>query len=117
MRFYRHAAIHAAIGNLYIGYGPLNWLNTCVDGTSSKTQRTPLFCHGILTGRIALVHTDRWAYLEYLTEIDEASARQLDNALVERVGRIERGEEEPRFQWRTRWFGYLEEAPRVRPRR
>jgi hypothetical protein len=84
------------------------WLHTYVDGRHSKEARTPMYCRLVPTGEIALVHLVEWFYTDDLTEIDEEEARALDSALVDRIARIEGGEE-VQLSKRTKYHGYLKE--------
>jgi hypothetical protein len=106
MKFYKHTSTKT---DLFIQLGDaLEWLTTYVDGRHSKEPRTPFYCRLVPTGEIALVHVVKWVYEECLAEINEEEARALDTALVDRIARIERGEEQPRFH-RTKYYGLLQE--------
>ena len=85
------------------------WLYTYVDGRRSKEARTPMFCRLVSTGEIALVHLVEWFYTDDLTEISEQAARAFDNALVDRIARIEGGEE-VQLSKRTKYHGYLKDV-------
>jgi hypothetical protein len=109
MKYYRHGVTTT---DLFIMLGDTpQWLNTHVDGGHSEEARTPMYCRIKPSGEIVLIHLVKWAYTSVLISVSEEDARTLDNALVDRIAGIERGEEEPRYH-RTERYGYLQDPKR-----